>query len=293
MNKIIPIILTLLITCCASTAFADIASLFTPVTVRATGNYISSADYKDSDASSSVISGGIRLNAGGLSMSYEGKNYSWNKVNQLEFGNGQDNPWDALHRLTLGYALNGAINKSWFYGAGITGTSAFEEEMSDSFGGAVRGHIGYIFNENWSAIIGARVFINSIRASAMPFIGITYAGYDQDGAGFFLNLGAPSTEAGYAFSNYSKLRFHFSVDGKTYRLKDNSPVANAGYVELNSMVAGVYYDWKPFKGFSVSLGPEYYFSREMKTFDRHGDRFGGTIKQDAAFGGLLSLRYKF
>ncbi len=90
-----------------------------------------------------------------------------------------------------------------------------------------------------------------------------------------------------------KIRASFNIDGKTYRLKDSSSVSESGYVSMSSMVAGIYYDWKPFKGFSMSLGPEYYFSREMKMYDKHGDRFGGTTKQDSSVGGMLSFRYKF
>lgn len=293
MNKFITLILALLLTCTASTALAEEFGFLSPTTVRASGNYISGADYKDSDASSSVAGGRVRLNAGGFSLSYEGKHYSWDNVDQLSFGNGNDDPWNTLHRISVGYTHNGAINKNWFYGAGITGTSAFEEEIRGSFGGAVRGHVGYIFNKNWKAIIGARGFVNSLRFSAMPYAGLMYEGFDDQGAGFFMNVGLPSNEAGYAFSKTSKIRASFKVDGKTYRLKDDSSVAQEGYVEISSMVAGIYYDWKPFKGFSLSLGPEYYFSRETKTYDKHGDRFGDITEQDSALGGTLSFKYSF
>jgi len=284
--------LTLLLICFASTAFAGERSMFEPVSIRATGKYISDADYKDSDGSSSVAGGQVRLRAGDFSLSYEGQYYSWDNVDQLSFGNKKDDPWNALHRLSLGYSLNGMINKDWFYGAGITGTSAFEEEMEDSFGGAVRGHIGYVFNENWKALIGVRGFANSIRYSAMPYFGINFTDYAEDGSGYFMNVGMPATEVGYSFDEASTLRAAFNFDGKTYRLKDDSAVSGAGYVETSSMKAGLYYDYKATKNCSISIGPEYVFSRETKFFDKSGDKFGSE-DQEAAFGAFFNLRYKF
>ncbi len=293
MNKIQILFLAMLIVCFAAPAAAQEQGVFEPLSIRVQGSVIGSADYKDSDASSTVAGGQVRINAGGFSLSYEGQHYSWDKVDQLSFGNGNDDPWNTLHRFTLGYSHNRHIDENWFYGVGITGTSAFEEEMGDSFGGAVRGHIGYIFNDNWKALIGARGFVNAIRFSAMPYIGVNYENLDKNGAGFFMNIGLPSNEIGYAFSETSKLRANFSIEGRTYRLKDDSSVAESGYVELSSMKTGLYYDWKPMKNLSLSLGPEYYFSRTTKMYDKHGDKFGGDNKQDGVFGGLLSIRYKF
>ncbi|TIH13757.1 hypothetical protein D0S45_14170 [Marinifilum sp. JC120] len=294
MTKITNTILAFLILCCASTAAAaeEEKGLFEPISVRATGKYISDADYKDSDGSSSVAGGQVRLNAGGFSVSYEGQHYSWDNVGQLNFGNGQDDPWDTLHRLSIGYTLNGAINNNWFYGVGITGTSAFEEQMEDSYGGALRGHIGYSFNENLKALIGLRAFANSIRVSAMPYFGVNYTDYAEDGSGYFVNLGMPATEVGYSFDEVSTIRTAFNLDGKTYRLKDDSAVSDAGYVEVSSMKLGVYYDCKPIKNFSMSIGPEYVFARETKFFDKHGDKFGSE-DQESAFGAFFNLKYKF
>ncbi|WP_320006456.1 DUF6268 family outer membrane beta-barrel protein [Maridesulfovibrio sp.] len=291
-KKFIYIYLVLLLSCFVSTAFAGESSIFEPVSIRATGKYISDADYKDGGGSSSVAGGQVRLKAGNFSFSYEGQYYSWDDVAQLNFGNKKDDPWNMLNRLSLGYTLNGMINKDWFYGVGITGTSAFEEELEDSFGGALRGHIGYAFNENWKALIGVRGFANSIRYSAMPYFGINFTDYADDGSGYFMNIGMPATEVGYSFDKCSTLRAAFNSDGKTYRLEDDSPVSNAGYVEISSMKAGLYYDYKATKNCSISIGPEYVFARETKFFDKSGDKFGSE-DQEAAFGAFFNLRYKF
>ncbi|NDV22416.1 DUF6268 family outer membrane beta-barrel protein [Desulfovibrio sp. JC022] len=290
--KFTNIVLALFIICCASSAAAGERSIFEPVSIRTTGKFISDADYKDSDGSSSVAGGQVRLNAGGFSLSYEGQHYSWDNVDQLSFGNGQDDPWNTLHRLSVGYSHNGRITQKVFYGVGITGTSAFEEQMQDSFGGALRGHIGYFFNENLKALVGLRAFANSIRVSAMPYFGINYTDFAADGSGYFVNLGMPSTELGYSFDDVSTIRTAFNFDGKTYRLKDDSAVSDAGYVQMSSMKLGVYYDYKPTKNCSISIGPEYVFARETKFFDKSGDKYGSE-DQESAFGAFFNLKYKF
>ncbi|SDK58829.1 hypothetical protein SAMN05660337_0907 [Maridesulfovibrio ferrireducens] len=292
MSRFKILMLILLTLCVTANAGAEDNKRSIPISIKASGSFISGSDFKDSKAAVTVAGGKIDIKATGFSFSYEGKNYSWDNVDKLNFGNGVDDPWNTLHRIAIGYSHFGKINKNWFYGAGITGTSAFEEEMSNSFGAAVRGNIGYIFNDNWKALIGARVFTNSVRTSAMPFVSIMYENYKEDGSGIFMTLGALS-EAGYAFSNTEKIRFKFGLDGKTYRLKNSSTVASKGYITTSSMMTGAYFDWKPFKGFSLSVGPEYYFAREMKTYDEHGNKFGGASKQDAAIGGSLTFGYKF
>jgi hypothetical protein len=64
-------------------------------------------------------------------------------------------------------------------------------------------------------------------------------------------------------------------------------------MSTSGMVAGLHYDWKPTEAFSLSFGPEYHFSREMKLYNKNGDKTGGTIKQDAAFGGGVQMGYTF
>lgn len=279
-----------------ATAHAEDATdnwLFGPIKIKATGGMISDADFKDSGGSVQVKTGRISIKSGGFSFGYSANNYKWSDKQRLNFGNGSDDPWNTLHRLTLGYEYSDRINDSWAYSAAITGSSSFEKEMSGSLGGALRGGLMYTFDENWKTMFGARVFVNSIETEIMPYLGIIYENYDTDGAGLFMTLGAPSTSGGYAFSDESKVRFAFNLDGRTTRLKDDSSVAQKGYLKTSSMVTGLYYDWNPTDAFSLSFGPEYHFGREMKIYDMDGNKLGDTHKQESAVGGSLQFGYSF
>lgn len=297
--KVLSMVGALLLICMATTSLAGVGEtdqadfLFSPVSIKVTGGAVADADFTGSGGSAQVSTGQVRVKVGQFSLGYEGKKFAWSDVNRLNFGNGRDNPWGTLHRLRLGYEHEGAINSDWFYSAEIVGTSSFEKEMSGSYGAALRGGFMYLISDNWAAEFGAQVFVNNVNSSLMPYLGIAYENFDADGAGYFLTLGAPSTEAGYAFSKRAKVRFSFDMEGMTYRLKDNSSVVKKGYLETSSMKIGLYYDWKPTQALSVSLGPEYHFEREMKLYKRNGHRTGPTIKQKSAFGGILQLGYTF
>lgn len=267
--------------------------IFTPVSVRASGSMIGDADFKDSGGSAQVTTARLSIKSGLFSFGYERRNYDWSDKAGLNFGNGNDDPWETLHRLTLGFEYGDEINDDWGYSFALTGSSSFEEEMSGSYGGALRAGFDYAFNDNWSTMFGGRIFTNSVESSVMPYLGITYEGFDRDGSGYFMTLGAPSAEAGYAISEQLKFRLSFDMEGRTTRLKDNSSVTRKGYLSTESMVTALYCDWKPTEALSISFGPEYHFGRKMKFYDSDGNKFGDTIKQGSALGGRLQFGYKF
>lgn len=275
----------------ATPSFADKGGDLT-IEPKASIWYVGDADFEDG-GSSSLFGEQISLGVEWFTLKYEGRHYSWDDKSDLDFGNGSDDPWDSLHRLSLGAEHRGAISGKWGYFTGVSLTSAFEEEMEDSFGASVRGGISYTYSEHLNLMFGARFLKNHIRTAFMPFAGLMYKDFDRSGAGYFVTLGAPNTEVGYAFSKASKIRLAFSIDGRTYRLSDDSVVSSEGYVETSAMQLGLYYDWMPIKDLSISLGPEYHFNRSMKFYDDDGDRIGDEEDQDSAAGFRLKLGYKF
>lgn len=261
--------------------------------VSAGGSYIGDAGFKGTGGSAQITTGHAALHLGGLTFGYEAQKYSWDDVNEIGFSTGNDDPWDTLHQLYLSYDFEGEINNDWMYTAGVLGTSSFEKEMSGSFGAGIHGGLVHAFNQNWSAAFGAQLFVDGLGLSAMPYLGINYEDFNRDGSGAFMSLGVPSTELGYAFSKESTLRLAWAMDGRTYRLKDDSSVVKEGYIQTNSMIAGLYYDWQPTEAFALTFGPEYHFGREITRFDDEGDKTGDTIKQKSALGLTLQMSYSF
>jgi len=293
MKRLLAILLcTLSLT--ASPVHADDPDGEASVSVSASGRYIGSSDFDDSSGGVQVTSGQLEIEAWGFSFSYTGDKYSWNDKQALPFGNGSDNPWDTLHLLSLGYEFDGDINKNWGYSMDLELSSAFENEMSDSYGAALTGGFSYEFNDNWSTRFGGRISGNSIDTEITPYLTVSYENFAKDGSGAFFTLGAPSSEAGYAFNKASRIRASLDMfEGETYRLKDDSSVARKGYVETSSMLVGLYYDWQATDSFFLSFGPEYHFGREMQLYDSDGDKLNDSHDLDSALGCSLDLRYTF
>lgn len=263
------------------------------VSITASGRHIGSAEFSDADGKGQVTSGGLEVEISGFSFSYTANSYSWSDKRSLPFGNGTDDPWDTLHQLSLGYEYDADINKNWGYSLALTVDSSFEKETSDSYGAAFRAGLEYEFNEHWSTRFGGRVAANSIETEVMPYLAVSYENFAKDGSGTFMTLGLPQTEAGYSFNESSTIRASFELAGETYRLKDDSTVVRKGYVENSSMLAGIYYDWKPTGAFSLSVGPEYHFGREVQLYDSDGYEVGDAHELDSAWGGSLMFRYEF
>ncbi len=263
------------------------------VNVSVRGRYIGSADFSDDEGKAQVTSTELAMEAYGFSFSYTMNNYSWSDKSSLPFGNGSDAPWDRLHKLSLGYQYDGDIDENWEYTLAATVDSAFEEDMSDSFGASFMAGLGYQFNKYWKTYFGGRVAVNDIETEVMPYFAVSYENLAQDGSGTFMTLGLPESEVGYAFNESSTIRATFELAGETYRLADDSTVVKKGYVETSSMLVGLYYDWKPTEAFTMSVGPEYHFDREIQLYNSDGDDRGDAHELDAALGGSLMVGYQF
>ncbi len=262
------------------------------LTVRGSGEFVTSADVGDGDGSVSMTTEELRLGWRMLSLSYSQTQFQWDNEGALSFGNGSDDPWERLHRIALGANYRGKINDDWFYHSGLTLTSSFEKEMAGSYGGALRGGVGYKLNSEVTLMAGLAVMHNSLDTKVMPSLAVSYDGLDESGAGWSGRIGLPASELSYHLDTVSAFRFSFQGTGRTARLADDSVVAERGYVSMSGWKTGLYYDWNPTKAFRLSVGPEYTFGRSIKTYNHSGDELTDD-DIDAAWGGMLRMRYAF
>lgn len=261
--------------------------------LRLDGNFIPEASFDDDQGKMGVYSGGFRARYGIFNFSYNVDSFSWSDKQNLPFGNGQDDPWSSLHRLHLGTNLQGEISDNWSWFGGLFATSSFEKEMEDSFGGGGRLGLVYQISERWEVGFGLAGFVNSISTRVLPFLGnINYDGTDSEGRGFFLHLGYPDLEAGYAFADNLALRAGVNTDSKYYRLADDSTVQAKGFIEISSWQALLRVDYSPANNLTLTAGPTFHFSRKIKTYHRDGDHVA-TEDLGNALGGMVEVRYKF
>lgn len=264
-----------------------------PLKLRLNGDFVSEASFKDDKGDMGRYSAGFRAQMSFLNFSYSMDNFTWKDKDKLPFGNGHDAPWKTLHRLRLGANYGGSLSKNWTWSGGIFGTASYEKEMEDAFGGGARLGVGYQISKRWDVGFGVALFANSISTRVLPYLaGFKYNGKNDQGQGWFLHLGFPGSEVGYAFSDNFALRAGVDTDSKFYRLANDSDVLEKGYVQLEGWQALFRVDYSPIRHLEITAGPTLHFNRNVTTYRHDGDK---VTDEDLgnALGGMLQIRYKF
>ena len=75
-------------------------------------------------------------------------------------------------------------------------------------------------------------------------------------------------------------------------MSDGSSVEKEGFLERQDLMADLGLEFTPMKNVSVIAAARYYFDRELTIHDKN-DRHEQTFDVDDAWGGVLSVNYKF
>ncbi|GAB6178470.1 hypothetical protein JCM16814_33610 [Desulfobaculum senezii] len=261
-----------------------------PFAVEAFGGVIGAGDVEDTDGDVSVTSAGVVLQYGNFGLKYNGASYDWGNVDDLPFGSGDEDPWDALHSLSLTYRhvayREGEV--TWMVSGSLL--SGFEEEMDSSVSAGLSTIVRYAFDDDWSAGIGAAVQVEPIGIRAFPGLVVLYRSARQEGLSAM--LGMPTSTVAYRFSPQWAVKAQASMSGGLYRLADDSSVREKGYVRVSGVASGLYAEWTPTPRVRVTAGPEYHFGRGYTFYDDDGDE-KDTYDVDASLGASLKVWVTF
>ena len=263
------------------------------IEVHAGGGGVSSGDIKGGGAvSMGQASTGIsyRVERFQFNLGYELRDYSWDEVALLPFGDGRTDPWEQFHRLSLGARHFGRIDEQWGYFLGGSLTASFEEEISGSLGGGVQAGFSYTPAPPWEMRLGAAALVHKVGASVLPLVGLSWNQRAESGPSF--GLGIPRTELRYRFNPQAALSARFSFARDIYRLADDSPVEPKGYVEERDWHGGLYLELSPAPNVRLTAGGRYHFERELNLYGKNGKNKRG-YGVDGAAGGILELRLSF
>ncbi len=298
--KYLAFIFLLIVFMMPSISFADepLRHVYTapdnPINVSASGRYIGEADFDNSTGGFSVAEFATGLEWRWLNFSYTGRQYNWNNVNNLSFGNGKNDPWDTIHTLSMGVNFENMINSRWGWFAGITGKSSFEQEMDNSLSAFGQVGLMYRFNNDWTTFFGLIGSVSYDDPTIFPFIRINYRSAKD--IGLSANIGIPVSYISYRFNEIIALRAGGGITGNEYRLADDSSVSKKGYVKEEDVTAGIYADITPnFTGIEhlrLSIGAEYTTLREINIYDKDYNKIQD-IDIDNAMGGFVRLQYTF
>ncbi len=262
------------------------------VKARAWGSTAFSSDMDGYDGGYSHTNAGLALSYRWFTLSYASNSYSWHNVDQLPFGNGSADPWQNLNMLDFDANFKGQFNQQvgWFAGGNVY--SGWENDLSNSFGVGGRAGLDFDLGHNWRLRVGGFLMYHPVGLEGFPMVGISWAQNGADGKGWSFGLGSPVSMLQYRFSPLLAVRLSARYQYGVFRLADDSPVVEQGYVVPKSIVSGLYAELTPFKNFSLIAGLEGNLWRELIIYDDDGNE-RDNYDVDGGLGLALRLHYGF
>jgi hypothetical protein len=329
----VSVIVFTIITCLAGIQLAeaqwDDISL---ASVHLHGDILPEVTFDKTDTTFLHTQTGVSLSILTLNFDYMMDYYSWDKLGNLPFGNGKDEPWETLHSLSLSGMYGGEINEKWSWVAIAAGSAAFEKEIGSSYlnstlgGGAI-----YSLSDKWNLIGGAGVMYTNApeldfgdllddppEVIPVPVLG---AQWNQDAeSGLSLSLIFPleasisyrtfegalsasadflaqSADITYQFTPMFGVTLSGSLDNETiHRLADDNvaiPVGTKeGYLQNEGSTLDLMLNVKFSEHMNFKIGPYYMFNQEISIRNKE-DKSLQELEADDTFGGEFGLSFVF
>ncbi len=255
---------------------------------------VADATVGDGDAGYALLGGKIEVEAGPVIGAAKLLDFTWSHPEGFVEDTGGRNPWDTLNEIILGIKHGGRLSERMMYEVTAGVATGFEDQMADSFAAFVGAYGIYGFNETWAVMLGAFYSRHQVIETAfdfIPIIGVSFNAQATDGLSF--TLGLPSTDVTWHFNETTRLTLDLSsLEGGVFRLADDSPVREAGYVELVSATASLRLETQIRGGLELGLGVGHAFDREMTLYD-HDDGNERSYETEKKPGFLVSLSQSF
>jgi hypothetical protein len=282
--------------------FLALAGLCCPAWVLAQGDRlenefdIETFYYQDSDLDADGDAGSFQvmgaragLEIGWLVADYAYRQYDWEDASLLPFGGGAAEPWEDLHSAALGFSHDEMVTNTWGYFVRAQGTTAFEEEMDDSFGALALGGVMYNMPEwNMRFRLGAAYSWNEVTSQVFPLAGLIW-GQGRD-TGLSVALGVPLTAVTYRFSERTALRARVGFDADTYRLADDNPASPEGYLETEDIGGEIALLYNLTDTLRLTLAGGWFFDRTLTLYDSEGE---GGMEYDVEDGATARAQLSF
>ncbi|MBB5022823.1 hypothetical protein [Desulfurispira natronophila] len=223
--------------------------------------------------------------------SYTRTRYSWDQPWNLPsaLDAGGEDPWGTLQRINFGYG-NREAGETWntYYGLGLGARYEREVEKAYSLFGYTMW--GYNHSDDWETGIGIAVAYTPLREYVLPMGFVRYRAPMQEGIS--ASLGFPNTQIRYRFDRQLSVGAKASFGQGNFRLKDNSPLQSAGYVDMAGYQATGFVEYMVVPGTILSLELSSSINRRWRIYDADGNR-QGRVNLDDGVSTALVLRQMF
>lgn len=244
-------------------------------TMSLTYSFVAQANLEDmkgrtTKGETSIHTAALELDIWLFDLEYQHYTYEFNHPDALPFGNGNTEPWQDVHQISLGFGHMDMTTRRWGYFYNLGMTTGFEKEISDSFGVNAMGGLIYASRTtDFLFQMGALVSADSVETMVIPVLGANWNTHAPRGP--FFSFGMPQTLVGYRFSPEHEISAGATYQSSIFRLSDTSPVSPKGYMENKGGRGFLAYSFSPAKRLSAAATLDYHFEREITLFDDEGE----------------------
>jgi hypothetical protein len=235
---------------------------------------VARSEFRDHDAQLEMSVGTIDLRIGSLISSVKLLRFDWMRPADSEKDTGGRDFWDHLYQADVGLYRDGLVSDRMSYQAMLGISTAFEKQPNDALSGYGGAFGVYCINPMWMVSFGAFYSRHQEIATDydfVPILGLSWNPAAQDG--FSFNLGLPSTDATWHFSDRTRLALalnYTSEDCGVYRLADDSRIREKGYVEISGSTVTLCLDTRLRNNLALSMGVSQSIAREFTFHDTDG-----------------------
>ena len=235
---------------------------------------------------------GASMKAHDVTVGYDHIWFEWENANKLPFGDGVNEPWEELRKVSLSFDKTIMHTEKWGYFATAGLESCREEEVEDSFSGVLfGGAIRRIPKWNASFHFGGGVLYTPVDVTGIPALGVQWN--TQAEKGVSISVGIPETNVSYRFNSETVVSLGLELgEGGVYRLANDSVVEKKGYLEIEGYKGVLALGFSPFKSCTIKLGATALFDRAYSLYDEDGKN-EKEYELDDVMGLFFQLQYVF
>lgn len=251
----------------------------------------SQSDFKDSSEGKfgySVM--GVRVSHPLFDFEYSSTDLDWQNVDQLPFGNGEDDPVDQVNRIRLvgKYPLKLKGGMTWvnFVGASL----AYESEVNDALSVNIMSFIAERLSADTVFTYGGFINYHPVRTRIFPLAGFSYRKDQPMGLSAF--LGFPKTFVGYGFDPKWQVTAGVLFDQFLFKLKKDSTLEKDGYAEVESWQGDLSLLYKFTSRFVIESSLRWSSNYKFIPYDEDGSKTR-SYELNPTWGYRILLSYQF
>lgn len=233
-------------------------------------SYISNANIEGSKGSVEVQKNTVKINNDIIGFSYSNWAFSWNKVQDLPFGDKKSQPIKEMHAFKVNLTAPYFISKKWFILSSVSLRSAFEESTSGSYGGTIFSFASYRIDDDHAIQTGAFANYHKVSTLVMPVISYSYRARQPDGLRVI--LGFPRTYIGYHTNKKTLFKLGMIFSQSVIKLSNNSNIERSGYIEAKDYMGNLGISHNFSEHLRLEANILYSLKRDFKIFDEQGNQ---------------------